>query len=867
MPTPDEISRMSYEELGNLNPSSMSREERRAARDRALRLEAQQSNRRDLGLAARTVASGLLGLPAGLLDAAQWVGRNLDPYQEPLRRALGQESENMFDASGALERGLDYVGLPRPEGFGENLSYDIGSNLIGTLAPMGALRALPSLAARLGSGISRFITERPALQSAMAVTGGAGQAVAGEVTDHDPWAEVGGGVLGALAPLAVTGAGGALRGANAARQTASRRQARDVLRETANDPEGLVSRIDANVDPLVDATRPLSEVTGDPRFAALERQIIQDAEAGQPLRDQAEGRNTARTRALEDAAPGSAGPEAVSQELRSQIDDLDRVTTEALNDSRIRVTGRIRDAGAEPIPGVSPAEAAQGRGTVVRDALERERQLLEERAGIHADAVDPREQSRLVTSQLVDDLDGHLANNLRTLSPGDPDAGAVRRLVAIRDFIQSNSAGDRVPFALLDRQREALDRIALHARSQRVADTASAMARSIEERARAAAEVPGLSNLTAADLAAAEARDAARARAGRLYDQGPVGSVLARNVQDVTRVAPENVAARLTPADRMPGAATAPQQAIDAMAGDTAGMQALQNDLAGRIVNAARRGEDIDPAVLRKAIDAHSQTLSSFPELKQSLENLHKEVERHDLLSRLSGQARDASQSGPARAWLGEVDINNAMQRMLGNGAAQQRVAEELMRRLGSNPDAIEGARRSFRDMLLERAQRSVGGRSGGELNLTGLSKAFDQYKDAAGVILGRAGAQRVQAVMDDIRSELANAARSAGTKLPAQDRTRSAASRVAWYLAKHAAGKVIGMPGWMRSIISHVTPQRGANPVVVSMVGQALADPKFARELLMTPAPDRMAYIARAIDGSLQAGRVGAATEGRQRE
>lgn len=868
MPNPEQIRQMSYEDLGRLDPNSLSREERRAARDRAIQLEAGQATSRNRGLAARTVASGLLGLPAGLLDAAQWVGRQMDPYQEPIRRALGQDTGNPVDFSGALERGLDYVGLPRPEGFGENLSYNVGSSLIGALAPMGALRVLPSLAARLGSGVSRFLTERPALQASMAASGGAGQTVAGELTDHDPWAEVGGGVVGALAPLGAAGAAGALRGRAAAVEATRRRQAADMLRQTANDPEGIVPRIDANTDPLVDAPRTLAEVTADPRLAALERQLIQDAEAGRPLRDQSENRAAARTRELEDAAPGSAGPEVVTRELQTQIDDLDRVTTEVLDDSRIRVTGRVREAGADPIPGVSPAEVAQSRGSVVRDALERERQLLEERAGIHSDAVDPREQSRLVTSQLVDELDAHLAGNLRTMSPGDPDRSAVRRLVAIRDFIQENSMGDRVPFSFLDRQREVLDRIALNARSQRVADTAQAMARSIEERARAAAEVPGLSGLTTADLEAAAARDATRARAGRLYDQGAVGSVLARNAQDVTRVAPENVTARLAPPDRLPGAATAPQQAVEALGGDAAGLQAIQHDLAGRIVNAARDGTDIDPVRLRTAIDAHGQTLSTFPELRQSLENLHRETERHALLNQLSGQARDAARAGVARSWLGEVDINNAMQRMLGNGAAQRRYAEELMRRLGSNPDAMDGARRAFRDMLIERAQRSVGTRSTGDLNLTGLSRAFDQYKEAAEVILGKAGARRVQSVIEDIRSELASAARGRGVRLPQARRgERSAASQLAWYLARHVAGRATGMPGFMTRLMDHVPFHRGAHPVVATMVGQALADPRFARELLMAPTPDRMNTLARAIEGSLQAGRAGVATEGRQSE
>lgn len=858
MPTADEIGRMSYDDLGRLDPQGLSRDERRAARSRAIQLEADQdranSAGRNRGLAARTVASGVLGIPAGLADAAQWVGRTMVPSYDLMARARGEEPGNPVDFSGALERGLDYAGMPRPEGFSENAAYDVGSNLIGMATPMGALRALPSLAARVGPRVAGFFTGRPALQASMAVTGGAGQAAAGELTDHDPWAEVGGAIAGSLAPLGGSAALSGLRRLTpAAREAARRQAAAGAVRDMASDPEGIVPAIEGNQDPLAGATRSLAEVTQDPRLAGFERVVRDDPNSGTVFAEADAARNAARTRGLEEAAPNAPDARVVSTALQEQIDRLGQVTDEALGDSQVRITGRVRDVGAEPTPGVSPAQVSQERGNTVRGALQTGLDDLRRRIGSTFGAVDPRQESGLVTTQLLGDLDNTIASRFQHVSPGDPAVGDVNRLLSIRDFIEGNAESGRVPFALLERQRNALLEIARRSGREDIADVATEMIAAIDRR------IVPRSGLTRQDIARVGEGRQMQATQQRLFNEGPVATALD------PATAAEDVASRLTPGDRLRGAASAPQQAIEAIGNNPAAVQALEQSLAERIVSAARRGPDIDPEKLRQALTGHGQALSQFPDLQRNLQALLTDTERHGLLSNLTGEALTRARSGAAQAWLGEVDTSSAMRRMLNNTSAQERVATELMRRIGHDPQAVEAAQGAFRDMLLQQATRN------GELSMAALSGVFSRYEGAARTIMGRQGLTRLNNVIRDVRSELASQGRAQSTPGSSTQPRMSVARALTGILARHAINRglnqIVPGAGYLRNLISAVRRSpSGPNAVVAQMVAQAMADPQYALELLRPATGAGVQRAAGVLEGLLRAGETGVATEGRER-
>ena len=133
---------------------------------------------RQLGLTARAGIKGLTAIPAMVGDA------------------LG------MDSSGAVDRAMGMIGIPKPESPTERVAGDVASALAGTGGMAGAGQALMRTASPIASNVGNFLQQSLGSQ-ALASAGGAGGAGMAREGGAGPGGQLAAGLAGAIAPGAI----------------------------------------------------------------------------------------------------------------------------------------------------------------------------------------------------------------------------------------------------------------------------------------------------------------------------------------------------------------------------------------------------------------------------------------------------------------------------------------------------------------------------------------------------------------------------------------------------------------------------------------------------------------------------------------
>lgn len=287
-----------------------------------------------------------------------------------------------------------------------------------------------------------------------AAAAGAAQAAADAAPDElKPVAAIAAGLSGGVAAHGLTGIPGAVKtGARVADDylapltTAGReRMAGDILAESATDAAALREALEAGAGENIPGSQPTTfQATGDMGIGALERAAAakNPAAFNQRRADQ----NAAQVSAIEALQP-TGSPEAVSNALRAQLEQIDADTYERVS----QVTEGARRAATAVGRGQSPEVAGQA----IRESLENARSAAKERETAIWAAVDP---------------DGSLA-----LSPAQTKAAAKQILDDTPASARQASGEERAIYDLVGKYGETIPLRELSALHSRVKDEMRAL--------------------------------------------------------------------------------------------------------------------------------------------------------------------------------------------------------------------------------------------------------------------------------------------------------------------------------------------------------------------------------------------------------
>lgn len=258
------------------------------------------------------------GVAAPISAAVEAMNPGLAAQRALMPRAVQQR----FAPSGSdlATAAADRLGLARPTTPGEQMTSAVVQGAAGAIPTLGAglLARAPAAIGGLTGAASQFVGGA----TGGAATEGAAQAGYGPVTQTV--AGLAGGIGGAVGAQA---AGGALRGAGAAVQpfTAGGRErmVTDTLVRASDDPATLAARIQQGLD-APDARLPDSPVTTaqaarDPRLLRVESSIAQGMpEIATPIRDVQIGRARAQEAAITGMGDGST-PDVRGAQVRGEL--------------------------------------------------------------------------------------------------------------------------------------------------------------------------------------------------------------------------------------------------------------------------------------------------------------------------------------------------------------------------------------------------------------------------------------------------------------------------------------------------------------------------------------------------------------------
>jgi hypothetical protein len=150
------------------------------------------------GLGARSLVTGVTGLPALVAEAPAWALRT------GIRAATGKET--FPSPSATLQQKMTDVGLPEAETPVERFSTGVTSALAGTGGGIKAGEFLARNASPVVSKVGSVLSSQPGMQTASAITGTTAATTAHEL-GFGTIGQLIAGVVGGAAPAAVTAGG------------------------------------------------------------------------------------------------------------------------------------------------------------------------------------------------------------------------------------------------------------------------------------------------------------------------------------------------------------------------------------------------------------------------------------------------------------------------------------------------------------------------------------------------------------------------------------------------------------------------------------------------------------------------------------
>lgn len=840
---------------------------------------------------ARTGLAAVAGLPVDAVNNAPRLA-NLIPGVD----GVGPISDKPFLGSQYNDEALGGFGLlpeaPAPNGFIERGARRVGQEIGGAVVPVGGALAA---AGRLGvqgarelGPLARTFVEPAAIapgkfaaKEAVVATGaGQGAAIANELVDPNTtggqWADILGAIFGAGATGVAGTVGGGLKNVvDAVRQNPN--YADQIVRDAVVDRVGKAANLPGSetpggtfdVDPLVQAidsgrTKPsdvipgysdtLADRTGNPGLAAMEYGRQSGEGAGQFAQ-----RRSTNTEAV-DTAMRAIEPQATPGALRTEL-EAERGTQLG---AAAQATGSAQQRFDAAAARLEPSMSGEGRGSVVRDALEEakaaardiEREAYPSLAGVQADVaplarsmndyiggLSRAEREAFVPSQagIPDDI-------VRAVTGDGQDPSSVvaptsmNEVTGLRSVLNARmreaSAGQRVDEArviggLLQRIDGFLDEA-----------------------------LPG--ELRVQD---ARAREISRALNDTFTRRGtPVAGVLKRGENAQTYpTTNDTVAPRFVRGDEQNASALRDvRSTVGGFESTNARLPEVDAALQDQVRADINRIRDKPDQLARYATE-NSQVLDTYPELRAQID----EAVGAGRGAKTAGETEKALQSDigtdtqPGRGTVGrylqysDANAERAISEVL---AAKDpgKAADDLMNFVKDKPEAVEGARAAFWQKLksesqsTDNAQRSGSGTRAwrGDWLKSWMDKPATQavmerlYRDNPGHL---DTLRKYADVLDN--ADLRVRGKAMGTSGTSQGVSNiltpeTLQSRTYAYMRGQVSGTYLATS--IAAVIARRAVRGARANAIERMTDKALLDPDFARDLLKDNNPANRAALAR---------------------
>lgn len=833
----------------------------------------------------RKGVSGLFGIPVDLATAAinlggaginKVTGSNLQPIHDPI--GGGGSLDRIFAAPARAAQAV--VGKdqqdPAPRNFGERLANRIGQEVGAAAVPVvGAL----GKAARVGvegarelSPLQRMFVEPAAVnpgrfvqrETAAAVAAGGGAGAVNEMSgkadaeakgQHPTGWQQAGDVAGAVGGVGLNAVGskilnaaghvvGALTGRSAAADQVIRDVATDEIARAAGlapnkegkiDTAPLASRIE-NGQPVAETIPGFQESTADRSKSAGLAAMEYGRQSG-PNSGLYAARRGANTEAV-DAAMRRSEPQATPGAFGSE---LAGVRDRQLRDA---VMGReaAEDTAATATAPLTPQGTPAARGNTIRTELETARDTARaetaqayEAAGIHDNPLQPT-----TLAEALDSVTARLPQADRSATP----QGLIDRIAQL-------PAGQPTTM----REATALKTHLLGLQEKAAAEPGGRNAARVLGQYIDAVEGVIQGGITAEQRTAlGEARGARRAEGDAFERKGdPVAGVLSRNPGGVPKMRDENVAALSTRDDAM--------ARLFEEADTPATREAIRNQL---LSNA-----DISTAAGLHAFEQqYGPQIARFPGLSDQLgEAIRARVSENTARGAEGGLLKEIGPQGKGAVakylQYGDENATKAMTGVLKSKDPAKSI-DELLTFVGDEPKAVEGARRTFWE-ILQKQTRSDGSTtktiSGVQPYLPAALKRFTEDPATAAVAerLYRDNPehwQNIKSITEAMQGvDVRNAAKAPNTSgtpqglqpgfLPSGE---TLASRV------FAVERGVVSPAFaalnVAGIIARKAIKRQSIDAVNKAIDTALLDPDFAAAMLRQNNPANRAALRRATRG-----------------
>lgn len=529
-----------------------------------------------------------------------------------------------------------------------------------------------------------------ALEAVSAAGAGAGSQFAEETIDDHPLVQLLGGVAGGMAPNMLANTAG-----NTARtfmDILTDRQARigtgEKLVKAATDPDTAFSEGTVNRASQLDADVPGTKVTtgqasSDPGVLSLEYSRATGGPRPGQYRAREASNNTAMRDALDSVAPG-----AVDDSATRQVLDQRRNGALSAADDVVKSRAGVRD---EALTAAEPKQSVSDAGRQIRETAETGKDLLADIRDAEAmPLLRQAEESGAVVNvePVVKVIDDTMA---RTKRP------AVRQaLEQAREYLNvtgTDTLDDSVS-GLYETRKAVNDLIAGRAENStgRYAKSELMEVRNALDDAIGEAAPDYRSYLESYRRGSAPLNE---------MDAGPVGKVTSRD--------------KLTGAPDVPDSEVAGQfwngkagnkEALEAfeaqLGGNKPAREALRDAAMADALKSATKNGDIDPAALERWIAKNEDKLAYYPDIKKDLGTLSRATQSLRNSEKRAGMLAD-NLSDPKKStiakYLDTDEATTSMKSILSskNSAAE---AENLMRTVRGDDDAVAGVRRAFFDLM-----------------------------------------------------------------------------------------------------------------------------------------------------------------------
>lgn len=803
--------------------------------------------------------ANVLGMPADLFSVAT--------------RAVGL-GDVPIGGSESIKRGMRAVGLAtkRDVPGGEFLKR-VGEEVGATVAPTGAALGL----ARRGvqaAGLLRPFAEQPAravaTEGALALGGGVGAGVAGEVVPGSLPLEVAGQVGGsftAALPVAV-----AQRGVGAVRRMAEPFTASGIERRAAASLQGSVARPREQVlgdlergttavREAIGVTPTTAQAAGDPGLLALERSVSRGSPAAKgALEDIIVSERQAVRRAAEGVVP-EGRPEAVREALETTKRQAEEVGRLRLLDAEQRVTEALTRT-TDPLEAnrIIRQSLAEAEGAAQEQARELFRRVGDVRGPVdrlHSAAQSIRSAGRKV--ERVEDMPEVVGVVLKL---GRPEAAPPSGLLGARGeaLPATPKAAEPVP---IDELMALRSRISQDVREEFAQAAPNRLRVSRLEQLKDAVDDTITQDFGDAGPLYEEARQFFRREVADRFRRGTVAEVLRSGaLGEPGRVPQSGIIARFFRAGR--GAPEAAQDFNRVLGDDQAARAALRDGAVQQFANFATRADGrFDPQRARQWRARFKDALREFPDVDT-------EVGRITRLGDDAAQVRlgvDKSlqrfQDSGLRFFL-EADPDRAVKAALGSKNPTEDL-RTLVRAVRQSPEALQGLRGAVWSHALERAETRTFDEAIGRAFLSPgrmreFMRANERHFLASGLYskdeMARVGAiVRAAEVVD--RSVTTGLTGGSDTAANLQAlRSLTGLTLPGLWSRFYSIARGVVSPRFVISEITSRVGQRILNKVsdekVGALMAQALKDPDVARTLLMRDTEMSPLLVARRLHGHL---------------